>query len=327
MTYSFLLIALGGTISAQNQARKMIPSGRNAERIVSAEALERQVEFLTDTLIRGRETGTPGANEAAFWIARQLELAGLMPMGSTWGHSFPFGKASGHNILGFLPGKRQGAKEMYVIVSAHYDSHGIIEGTLYPGADSNASGVVAMVNLARMFSKMKELGRSYGKNIIFAGLDAREKNSLGAEALWSEIEEGRLKDPLSGETITPSKVYSTVVLDILGSTLSPLQRGRKDYLIMLSNGQFTYDLKRANENPGLGLDLGFDYYGSPNFTEMFHSKVGDQKVFTKEGTMCVVFTSGITMKTNKVEDDYLSLNYEIFKRRIFLIFHWLTKIL
>ena len=33
------------------------------------------------------------------------------------------------------------------------------------------------------------------------------------------------------------------------------------------------------------------------------------------------------MKTNKVEDDYLSLNYDILKRRIFLIFHWLTKVL
>ena len=41
--------------------------------------------------------------------------------------------------------------------------------------------------------------------------------------------------------------------------------------------------------------------------------------------MCVVFASGITMKTNKVEDNAGSLNYDIFKRRVFLIFHWLTK--
>ena len=305
----------------------MVPSARNAERIIFPEELEKQVEFLTDTLIKGRETGTAGANETAFWITRQMKMAGLMPMGGKWSHSFPYGEHAGHNVIGFMPGKRTGLKEMYVIVSAHYDNHGIIDGTLYPGADSNASGVVAMVSIARMFTRMKELGRVYGKNIIFAGLDAREKNSLGAEALWREIEEGRLKDPVSGETITPSKVHSTIVLDILGSTLSPIVRGRKDYLIMLSDGHYTYDLKRANENPGLGLDLGFDYYGSPGFTEMFHSRVGDQKIFTQNGAMCVVFTSGITMKTNKVEDDYLSLNYEIFKRRIFLIFHWLTKIL
>ena len=33
------------------------------------------------------------------------------------------------------------------------------------------------------------------------------------------------------------------------------------------------------------------------------------------------------MKTNKIEDNALSLNYNVFKRRIFLIFHWLTKVL
>ena len=305
----------------------MIPSGRNAERIVSAELLQSQVEFLTDTLIKGRATGSYGANETAFWISRQFREAGLLPMGNNGFRSFGVGDQVGHNVMGFMPGKRESNRQMYVLVTAHYDSHGIIDGRLFPGADSNASGVVAMVNIARMFKKMKDLGRSYGKNLIFVGLDARERNSLGAEALWEDIRNGRLKDPETGETITPSKIHSTVVLDILGSTLSPIHRGRKDYLIMLSNGRYSYDLQRANEGPGLGLDLGFDYYGSEGFTEMFHSKVGDQKVFTQKGALCVVFTSGITMKTNKVEDNSLSLNYEIFKRRIFLIFHWLTKIL
>ena len=305
----------------------MIPSGRNAERVVSAEQLESQVEFLTDTLIKGRATGSYGANETAFWISRHFREAGLQPFGDNWFRSFRVGDVIGHNVMGFMPGKRESSKQMYVIVTAHYDSHGMIEGRLFPGADSNASGVVAMVNIAKMFKKMKDLGRSYGKNLIFVGLDARERNSLGAEALWEDIRNGRLKDPGTGETITPSKIHSTVVLDILGSTLSPIHKGRKDYLIMLGGGGYSYDLQRANENPGLGLDLGFDYYGSEGFTDMFHSKVGDQKVFTREGSLCVVFTSGITMKTNKEEDDALSLNYEIFKRRVFVIFHWLTKVL
>ena len=326
LIYILLSCPLSGLL-AQDKGVKMIPSGRNAERVVSAEQLERQVEFLTDTLINGRATGSYGANETAFWIARQFREAGLRQFGESWSRSFNVGSEIGHNVMGFMPGKRQGGKEMYVLVTAHYDSHGVIEGTLYPGADSNASGVVAMVNIARMFAKMKDLGRSYGKNLIFVGLDARERNSLGAEALWNDIESGRLKDPGTGETITPAKIHSVVVLDILGSTLSPIHKGKKDYLIMLSGGNYAYDLQRANENPGLGLDLGFDYYGSEGFTDMFRARVGDQKIFSQEGAFCVVFTSGITMKTNKVEDDYLSLNYEILKKRIFLIFHWLTKVL
>ena len=305
----------------------MIPSGKNAERIISVEKLQREVEFLCDTLFKGRATGSSGANEAAFWVARRFRKAGLMKMGGKWSRSFGVGDKAGHNIIGFMPGKRAGLQESYVLVTAHYDSHGTIAGTVYPGADSNASGVVAMVSFADMFARMKELGRSYGKNLIFVAFDARERNSQGAEAFWNDVQEGRLKDPVSGETITPSKIHCAVVLDILGSSLSPLHRGRKDYLIMLSDGRHKYELIRANDTDGLHMDLGFDYYGSEGFTEMFLSKIGDQGVFSRAGADCVVFTSGITMKTNKVEDNALSLNYSIFKKRIFLIFHWLEKIL
>ncbi len=235
--------------------------------------------------------------------------------------------AVGRNIIGFLPGKNTSGKDKYVIIAAHYDSHGVIDGNLYPGADSNASGVGAMLNLAVMFGKMKELGRDYGKNLIFVATDAKERNSAGAEALMAEIRSGSLRNPSSGEAITMDKIYATVVLDIIGSTLEPIHKGRNDFLIMLSGGQFTFDLTRANEGPGLGLDIATNYYGSQSFTEMFHRRFGDQKVFTQNGLTCAVFTSGITMLTNKTTDTAGTLDYEILRKRIFLIFHWLEKIL
>ena len=323
LTLTFFTSAL----SAQEAGVRMVASGRNAERIISEQKLQNQVEYLTDTLFKGRATGTRGASEAAFWISRRFESAGLMKMGGSWSQSFKAGDKTGHNIIGFMPGKRSGLKEMYTIVTAHYDSFGIIDGKFFPGADSNASGVVAMVSLADMFARMKQLDRIYGRNIIFVGMDAREKNAAGAAAFWKALKEGKFKDPVSGETITPAKIHSVVVLDILGSTSAPIHKGRKDYLIMLSEGRYSYDLRRANEGKGLGLDLGFDYYGSKGFTEMFYSKVGDQGEFCRNGAMCVVFTSGITMRTNKTDDVAWTINYEIFKKRIFLIFHWLTKIL
>lgn len=322
-----LLTAAAGELSAQQPGTKMIPSGKNAEKVVSAENLRMQVEFLTDTTFKGRATGTIGAAEAALWISRRYANAGLIPFDGTWSRSFLVGDAVGRNIVGFLPGKRGKAKEMYTIIAAHYDSHGIIDGKLYPGADSNASGVAAMISIAEMFEKMKLLGRSYGKNLIFVATDAKEKNSAGAEALIDDIRNGRLKDPVDGQTITMDKIHSTVVLDIIGSTLEPIHKDRKDFLIMLSGGQYTFDLLRANEVDGLRLDIATNYYGSKSFTEMFHSRFGDQKIFVQNGLTCAVFTSGITMLTNKVSDTADTLDYDILRKRIFLIFHWLEKIL
>ncbi len=322
------LLCLSTAAPAQTLARKMVPSGRNAEKVITEENLRADVEFLTDTLFHGRRTGTRGANEAAFWITRRFESRGLQMLGSSWSQSFRTADGTiGHNIVGFLPGNRGAGNQLYTIVAAHYDSFGVVDGRLLPGADSNASGVVAMLSIVDMFAKMKELGRSYGNNLIFVALDGREKNSAGAEDLWARISSLSLRDPVDGGVIRPDRVHSMVVLDILGSTMSPVHPGRDDYLMMLSDGHFTADLVDANKADYLSLDISFNYYGSKSFTKMFHNRIGDQRIFVENGVHCALFTSGITMLTNKEGDTADTLDYEIFKKRIFLIFHWFTKML
>ncbi len=322
------LAALPAASFAQTRTPKMVMSGRNAEKVVTEEQLEADVRFLTDTLFHGRKTGTRGANEAAFWIARRFENRGLMMMGDSWSQSFLTGDGTvGHNIVGFFPGDRGKGNQLYTIVAAHYDSFGYLNGKFLPGADSNASGVAAMLSLVDMFTKMKELGRSYGNNLIFVALDAREMNAAGAEDLWSRISSLSLRDPVDGGVIRPDRIHSAVILDILGSTMSPLHEGREDYLMMLSDGHFTSDLISANSADYLSLDIAFNYYGSKSFTDMFHNRMGDQRVFVANRVHCALFTSGITMLTNKEGDTADTLDYEILKKRIFLIFHWFTKML
>ena len=310
-------------------AQRADAGGSMAGTLLTEESLGRSVEFLSDTLCSGRATQTPGAVEASFWLARNFERLGLLAPGSRRGspayvRSFRASGKAGHNVIGICPAP---GSDRYAIVAAHYDNLGMIEGRLFPGADSNASGVVAMLTVADMFARMKQLGRSYGGNIIFVALDGKEKDSAGAEALVRELRSGALKDPVSGETITEGRIRAAVVLDILGSTLEPVDKGRPDYLIMLSDGRYVSDLKSANGNQGLGLDLSFDYYGSRKFTEMFHGKSGDQAVFASAGLPNILFTSGITMKTNKTSDTAETLDYEILAKRIKLIFHWLTKVI
>jgi hypothetical protein len=40
-----------------------------------------------------------------------------------------------------------------------------------------------------------------------------------------------------------------------------------------------------------------------------------------------MFTSGITMNTNKSRDTVANLNIEVLQKRIYLIYHWLEKML
>ena len=78
----------------------------------------------------------------------------------------------------------------------------------------------------------------------------------------------------------------------------------------------------ANRIFEVNLQLCHDYYGSENFTKVFF-KITDVYPFSSNGIPSVMFTSGITMNNNKPYDDASTLNYPVFRKRIYLIFHWL----
>jgi len=215
------------------------------------------------------------------------------------------------------------------VVAAHFDHIGTLNGTLYPGADSNASGVAALTMLARMFQHLRQLGKTYSHTIIFAALDAKEQSLAGSHHLWNEIAGGLLTDPRTGKVISPKEIDRMVNIDQIGGTEAPLHPSRQDYLMMLcepENGRRDA-LMIANMNPGIGLDLGFDYYGSKDFTRVFYRTISDQKPFLEHGIPSVMFTSGITLRNNKVDDHADSLDYGVFRRRVLAIFHYLVRVI
>lgn len=313
---------------AQNTMTRGHMPARNT---VTEKKLLRQISFLSDSLCRGRECGTSGSVEAAFWIQREYRKIGLLPFGESYGKKVYAGNGKiGRNIMGMLPGSKHFEKDRYVIVGAHYDHLGMIGERMFPGADANASGVAALLNIAGMLSTNKMLGKSYDSNVIFVAFDAKENGMAGSKALWRMIENGDLKDPQSGKVITKDKVTLMVNIDQIGSTMSPLKSGRKDYIIMLGT-QSLKPIKRemlhtCNRMFAIDMDIDLTYYGSKNFTEIFYT-LSDQRVFVENKIPAVLFTSGITMKTNKTTDTAESLDMEVLKKRIFLIYHWIEKML
>ena len=229
-----------------------------------------------------------------------------------------------------IPGALSMPRDKYVIIGAHFDHLGELNGTVYPGADANASGTVALTSLADIFSSMKEMGKVYDCNLLFVAFDAKEMDMAGSEALWKLIDYGILKDPLTGKSISKEKIALMVNIDQIGSTLSPINKERKDYLIMLGTNSLPkskqMNLEVCNGLHGINLDLCLSYYGSPTFTKVFY-RLSDQRVFVDNRIPAVLFTSGITMNTNKTRDTAASLDMEVLKRRITLIYHWIESML
>jgi hypothetical protein len=177
---------------------------------------------------------------------------------------------------------------------------------------------------------MKKSGKIWNSNIIFIAFDGNGHDLSGSEAVWKMIERGELTDPTSGGKIRKEMISLMVNIDQVGASLSPLESGRRDYIIMLGNHSIGENRKEiidmCNRLYQTNLDLSLSYYGSENFTRLFY-RLSDQRVFIDHKIPAVMFTSGITMNNNKTRDNAASLNYPVLRKRIYLMYHWIEKML
>lgn len=151
------------------------------------------IQELTSETYGGREAGTKYEDLAGDYIVELLESFGLEP----WREAgfddyrqvfeFPRGQEPAENIIAVLPGK---STDNYLLIGAHYDHIGTINGVVYPGADDNAVGTAAVLELARIFSQSK-LTPDY--SIVFVLFGAEEKGLIGGAVLAQHLEQKKLE--------------------------------------------------------------------------------------------------------------------------------------
>ena len=197
--YLLLALLLVGNITF---AQSLIERALNTINRSSAEAT---INFLASDELQGREAGFHGSRVTSEYIVSLLQWMGVSPLADSYFQPFDAyrkerqkkGRLEVHpdsiaklkqevhqkltmrNVLGMIPGKN--TKE-YVIVGAHFDHLGIdpaLDGDqIYNGADDNASGVSAVLQIARAFLAS---GQQPERNVIFAFWDGEEKGLLGSK--------------------------------------------------------------------------------------------------------------------------------------------------
>ena len=146
---------------------------------VFADQLLKDVKTLSSDAYEGRKTGTKGGELARNYIGKRFKEMGLksFPLLNSYQQAFSFSgiddpKINGKNVIGYLPGRSANI----MVVSAHYDHLGIINGKVYNGADDNASGVAGLLKIAAHYAKNKP-----NYTIIFAAFDAEEYGRKGSD--------------------------------------------------------------------------------------------------------------------------------------------------
>lgn len=114
-------------------------------------------------------------------VALTADLRALLPSGLS-------GKATlairgrlqtfrGFNVVGRLEGTDPALRQEAVLVGAHMDHLGILEGRLHPGADDNASGVAALLDIARSAVRSQARPR---RTLLFAFWTGEEEGRFGS---------------------------------------------------------------------------------------------------------------------------------------------------
>lgn len=191
-------VMLSTTLWAQSPVEK----GLNT---INKENAEAYIGFLASDELEGREAGFQGGRIAAEYIVSNLKTMGIAPLNESYYQPFEaynkerqkrgrfqvhpdsiaqlkqgvHQKLSMRNILGKIEGKNPNE---YVIIGAHYDHLGfdpMLDGDqIYNGADDNASGVSAVLQVAKAFLAS---GEQPERTVIFAFWDGEEKGLLGSE--------------------------------------------------------------------------------------------------------------------------------------------------
>ena len=83
----------------------------------------------------------------------------------------------GFNVLGRLEGSDPALRQEAVLIGAHMDHLGRPNGVLHPGADDNASGVAALLEIARALAKAPVRRR---RTVLFAFWTGEEEGKFGS---------------------------------------------------------------------------------------------------------------------------------------------------
>ena len=127
------------------------------------------IKFLADDRLEGRMTGTPDADTAAAYIQQRFKQVGLQAPAGGWFQEFTVEGGAAQKVAaahGVRPERGRPASRVpirccatqVIVVGAHYDhlgggAFGALDpdstGKVHNGADDNASGVAAIINLAQ----------------------------------------------------------------------------------------------------------------------------------------------------------------------------------
>ncbi len=282
---------------------------------IDTEDLKEHLYLLASDVLEGRKTGEKGQKMAANYLTayyKHLELQAPQNY-PDYEQTIPseyFNNASSNsseNVLAYILGSE--FPEEVLVISAHYDHLGKRGETVFNGADDNASGTSAVMEIAEAFQAALEDGHRPKRSILFLHLTGEESGLYGSRYYVSH--------PVF-------KIENTVTnlnIDMIGR-VDPEHEDKPEYIYLIGSDRLSGELHELAENVnkehfGLKLDYTFNKENDPN---RFYYR-SDHFNFAQKGVPVIFFFNGEHEDYHKATDTPEKINYELLKLRTDYIFY------
>lgn len=285
---------------------------------IEYKSLKENLYEISSDKYEGRKTGEPGQKKAAEFLKSFYIKNKIDPVENNYYQTISSSYFNGdyndsENVMAFIKGTE--FEEEVVVLSAHYDHLGVRDdGVVYNGADDDASGTVAVMEIAKAFKKASDKGHGPRRSILFLHFTAEEIGLLGSK-YYTDNPVIPLDHTIANLNIdmigridnkhlsNPDYVY-IIGSDHLSSEMDSIVNQQNDKYT-----QLLLDYKYNDKNDPLGL-----YYRSDHYN------------FAKNNIPVIFFFSGLHNDYHKITDTAEKIEYDLLTKRSRLVFHTLWEL-
>ncbi|HEX2974959.1 MAG TPA: M20/M25/M40 family metallo-hydrolase [Bacteroidales bacterium] len=212
-------------------------------------------------------------------------------------------KLKNRNVIGIIEGSDPVLKNECIVYSAHFDHMGVSKEGIFNGADDNASGSMALLEIAEAFMSLE---KKPARTIILAWMNAEEKGLIGS------------KYYVQNPVMPLSTTLLNINLDMVGRSKMETDTGtfrgmaltitaprELEYYKDRNSSMFDDLVYESARSAGLKLiDKGVDleFGGS------------DHMSFRSKGVTAIMFHSGIHADLHAIGDDVEKIDFDKMER-------------
>ncbi|WP_296622776.1 M28 family peptidase [Marivirga sp.] len=211
------------------------------------------------------------------------------------------------NVLGYLEGTEK--KDELIVLTAHYDHVGIQDGKVYNGADDDASGTTAVMEIAEAFVKAKEAGHGPKRSILFMPVTGEEKGLLGS-AHYAENPVFPLENTVTNLNI-----------DMIGR-IDSVHKDDREFVYLIGSNRISTELHEISEAMNdnyTKLELDYTYNAEDHPDRIYYRS--DHWNFAKNGVPIIFYFNGTHADYHQHTDTVEKIEFDLLKKRTDLVFY------